>query len=76
MGAALIGWHEHLKKKRFVNSEDSMKCTYLGCSFSNDEIINYLKSIDAAFHTMPDDKLFAKLYFIFPLFLIIIIRLF
>ena len=36
LGAALIGWHEYLKKTRKVNPHDSMKGTYLGCSFTNE----------------------------------------
>ena len=40
LGAALIAWHEYFKKPRIVNIEDSMKGTYLGCRFSNREIIN------------------------------------
>ena len=61
LGAALIGWHEYLKKPREVNPSDSMKGTYLGCNFSNDEIINYLKHINAPFETYQDEELFEKI---------------
>jgi len=58
LGAALNGWHQHLKQERIVNMNDSMKGTYLGPEFSNDAIINYLEKINAQFHTYDDPKLF------------------
>ena len=61
LGAALIGWHEYLNKPRKVNPSDSMKGTYLGCNFSNEEIINYLKQINAPFETYQDEELFEKI---------------
>ena len=61
LGAALIGWHKYFKKERKINPDDSMKGTYLGCNFSNKEIINYLKKINANFETFEDNELFEKL---------------
>ena len=61
LGAALVGWHEYLNKPRKVNPSDSMKGTYLGCNFSNEEIINYLKHINAPFETYQDEELFEKI---------------
>ena len=61
LGAALIGWHEFLNKPRKVNPNDSMKGTYLGCEFTNNEIIDYLKRIKAPFHKFQDEDLFKKL---------------
>ena len=61
LGAALIGWHESLKKPRKINPEDSMKGTYLGCNFTNIEIINYLKKINAPYKSFNDDELFSNL---------------
>ncbi len=61
LGAALIGWHENLQKSRVVNPHDSMKGTYLGCSFSNEEIIEYLEGINAPFQSLKDSELFEKL---------------
>jgi len=58
LGAALVGWHQHLQQERIVNMNDSMKGTYLGPEFSNDAIINYLEKINAPFHTHDDPKLF------------------
>ena len=61
LGAAFIGWYEHLNKSRKVTKTDSMKGTYLGCNFSNEEIINYLKEINASFETYKDEDLFEKI---------------
>ena len=61
LGAALITWHEHLQKPRDVNPNDSMKGAYLGCEFSNKEIISYLKKIKAPFQTIEDEELFDKI---------------
>ena len=38
-----------------------MRGTFLGCNFSNDEIINYLRGIKAPFKSYFDDELFDKL---------------
>ena len=61
IGAALIYWHEDLNMIRKVNPNDSMKGAYLGCEFSNKEIIDYLKKINAPFQTIQDTKLFQNL---------------
>ncbi len=64
LGAALVCWHEHLNKPREINSNDSMKGTYLGCNFSNQEIINYLNKINSPFQTLEDEDLFEKLAYL------------
>ena len=61
LGAALIGWYQYQDQERIVNTNDSMKGTYLGPEFSNDEIINYLEQINAPFHTYSDPELFELL---------------
>ena len=61
LGAALIGWHHYLRKKRIINPQDSMKGTYLGCSYTNTEIKNYLKNINATFKELDDEKLFNEI---------------
>ncbi len=61
LGAALIVWYEYLNNTRKVNIEDSMKGSYLGCEFSNDEILNYLKDIKAPFHIKEDNELFEEI---------------
>ena len=60
LGAAFIAWFQYLKNKRIINPLDSMKGTYLGPQFSNEEIIGYLKKINANFQHFEDDKLFTK----------------
>ena len=61
LGAALIGWHQYLGKDRKANINDSMKGSYLGCNFSNEEIIDYLRKIGASYEFLADDELFDKL---------------
>ena len=65
LGAAYVCWHSYLKSERKVNKNDSMKGSYLGCKFSNKEIISYLKKVNATFENIDDNKLFDKLsYFL------------
>tara|TARA_B100000212_G_scaffold187580_1_gene141539 strand:- start:1737 stop:3593 length:1857 start_codon:yes stop_codon:yes gene_type:complete len=61
LGAALIGWYYLSMKPRKINQNDSMKGTYLGCKFTNEEIIKYLNDINASFESLDDVKLFEKL---------------
>ncbi len=61
LGAALIGWYQYHQKERTANPNDSMKGTYLGPEFGNDEIIKYLKKINAPFHIQNDPDLFDQL---------------
>ncbi len=61
LGAAYICWHRYLNKKRKVDKNDSMKGSYLGCKFSNKEIVSYLNKVNATFEHLDDDKLFEKL---------------
>ena len=61
LGAALVGWHQHQEQERVVNKNDSMKGTYLGPEFSNEEITSYLRQINAPFHTYNDPELFERL---------------
>ena len=61
LGSALIGWHKYLNKERKANKNDSMKGTFLGCEFSNEFIIDYLKEINATFETIKDPELFEKI---------------
>ena len=61
LGAALVAWYEHFKQPRQVNTNDSMKGSFLGCNFSNEEIIEYLNKINATFENYQDKELFEKL---------------
>ena len=61
LGAALIGHYAKSTNSRRSIPDDSMKGTYLGCHFSNKEIINYLLSINAKFEELKDKDLFERL---------------
>ena len=61
LGAALIGWHQQSNQSRETNPNDSMKGSYLGCEFSNQDIISYLQLIKAPYEQLEDDKLFEKI---------------
>ncbi len=58
LGTAFLAWYDYMANTRRADPEDSMKGTYLGCEFSNDEIISYLKTINATFHKENEEKLF------------------
>ena len=62
LGAALAFWHIELNKKLKINHtlEDSMKGSYLGPSFSNDEIIKELNRFGAIFETLKEEDLLFK----------------
>ena len=64
IGAALTAWYDHFDNPRIVNPEDSMKGTYLGCEFTNEEIINYLSKIDVPFHSFEDEELFERIAYL------------
>lgn len=61
LGAALAAWHRLEGKPRSVNGDgDSMQGSFLGPSFSKDEIEQYLKSKDAPYEYLADDVLFCR----------------
>ncbi len=60
IGAALSVFYEHCNKPRIPNSNDSMKGSYLGCKFSNEEICNFLKEVNVPFQSLSDNELFDK----------------
>ncbi len=49
LGSALALWYMHLKKKRIINSKDSMKGSYLGPNFDNKTIRKTLNNLGAVF---------------------------
>lgn len=55
LGAALSAWHGHINQPRTVNSCDSMKGSYLGPSFSNEEIEGFLNSKKIPYHRLTND---------------------
>ena len=57
LGAALALWHFELKNKRLEPLKDQMKGSYLGPSFSNEEIEYTLKDLGANYKKLEDDEL-------------------
>ena len=60
LGAALALWYLDQGNKRKVNPKDSMKGSYLGPEFTQDEIEQELKSIGANFDTFDYENLIDK----------------
>ena len=59
LGAALAAWHGYEQKPRAARSDgDEMRGSYLGPSFSNEEIEVFLKAAKAPFLRLDDEKLF------------------
>ena len=59
LGAALLGWYQFLKNRRLIDNEDSMKGSYLGCSFEKEKYC-YLNGVQANFEILDDEELFEK----------------
>lgn len=60
LGAALAVWHDYLGNQRTVNPNDSMQGSYIGPSYSDEDIENALKSVNANYQHVSDDTLFTK----------------
>lgn len=60
LGAALSGWYEYLNNPRLTEKSDQMQGSYLGPSFSHDQIKHYLDSIGASYHDLSDEELFSQ----------------
>lgn len=61
VGAALAAWHQYDKQPRFVQGHrDRMKGSYLGPSFTNEEIELFLKTRDATYIKLKDAELFRR----------------
>ena len=57
LGAAMSTWHNSLGNKRATNrTQDQMRGTYLGPSFSNEQIQSYLDSNGYTYTRLNDDK--------------------
>lgn len=61
LGAALSVWYEYLNNPRAVESEDSMRGSYLGPRYDAENIKSYLDSIDARYSLLPSSELMPKL---------------
>ncbi|MCU7905763.1 MAG: carbamoyltransferase [Candidatus Thiodiazotropha sp. (ex Epidulcina cf. delphinae)] len=61
VGAALAVWHEYLEKPRQTNGKDSMRGSYLGPRYSDQEIQAYLDSVGARYQRYDDAQLMPHL---------------
>ena len=59
LGAALALWHIELKKKR-AEYKDDMQGSYLGPSYSDDEIEQELKNLNAKFQILNEKEIIEK----------------
>ena len=58
LGAALAFWHKELKKNRKPSSNlDDMNGSYLGPSFSDEQIESTLKALGAKYEKFEEEKL-------------------
>ena len=57
LGAALMVWYNQLNNSRNINSNDSMKGSYLGPQYTNSEIENVLSNLGAKFNKLSNDEI-------------------
>jgi carbamoyltransferase len=57
LGAALGYWFQYLKKDRKLTKDDSMKNSYLGPEYSENEIKNQLVDLGANFSILSEDEI-------------------
>ncbi len=57
LGAALAFWHKELEQVRKIQSKDQMRGSYLGPSFTDEEIENKLKFLKGKFIKLPTENL-------------------
>jgi len=58
LGCALLTWYQYLDNERIAdNKTDSMKGTYLGPEYDNDEIQSYLNKKEYKYQKLTDEKL-------------------
>jgi carbamoyltransferase len=61
LGAALAVWHQFEEQPRVrIGREDTMRGGYLGPSFTQDEIEQFLQSREAPYEPLPDAELFRR----------------
>lgn len=60
LGAALAGWHQYLDKPRLTQSNDSMLGSYLGPTYSENEIETYLNKNNIPHEKLVDGELSQK----------------
>jgi carbamoyltransferase len=60
LGAAQVVWHEYAGKSRTVKRGDSMRGSYLGPRYSNEQIARQLDELGAPYQRLPDDELYGR----------------
>jgi carbamoyltransferase len=61
LGAALTAWHQFENRPRTINPKgDRIRGSYLGPSFTNDEVEEYLGRIQAPYARLDDQTLFSR----------------
>lgn len=60
LGAALAYWHQECDQPRTVSGGDSMRGSYLGPSFSDDDIAAELEAIGATIEKLEPDELITR----------------
>jgi carbamoyltransferase len=60
LGAAQVVWHEYEGQPRTVNGRDDMRGSYLGPSYSNEDIGRILDELGASYERLPDEELYAR----------------
>jgi len=62
LGASMTIWHGYLGNQRTATSgNDKMSGSFLGCSYSNEQIESFLESLDAPYVRLDDATLLPKL---------------
>jgi len=56
LGAALLVWHQVLEKPRNVNGQDAQQGSFLGPSFSDEAVREFLRARGAAYRTFQDES--------------------
>ncbi len=60
VGAAYVVWHQYLEKPRKVNQFDSMRGSYLGPAYSDENIKHYLDSVKAKYNHYTSGEMIDK----------------
>jgi carbamoyltransferase len=60
LGAALLGWHQYLGKERAAPTDESQRGSYLGPSYSDDEIRSFLESRSLPFTELSREEIAAR----------------
>jgi len=56
LGAALFVWHQLLDNERKVDGRDKQRASLLGPAYSDEQIRNFLDSVNAKYHAFEDEQ--------------------